>query len=127
MNVTNALLVAILFVLLEQFHPQLAEALFSLGLVAVAIYVGRWLIVVYPPQRKQRKAIRQQNELLDRQFWECQAKRDAIRAKYDPKNEWNEGTLNIPRAYYEEIKKVNLEYRDMLERRNGWTEADFKK
>lgn len=57
-------------------------------------------------------------------FWEHDRKRDAIRTKYDPGSEWNEGTF-LPQEYLDEINKLNLEYQDMLRRRDGWTDSDF--
>jgi hypothetical protein len=60
----------------------------------------------------------------ERDFWEHWRKGDAIRAKYDPGNEWNEATF-LPQEYLDEINKLNLEYQGVLRRRNRWTDSDF--
>jgi len=74
---------------------------------------------IYSP--KAEAPIKEQDE---RDFWEHCGKRDAIRAKYDPGNEWNEATF-LPQEYLDESRKLNLEYQGVLRRRNGWTDSDF--
>ena len=67
----------------------------------------------------------QQEKLDEKEYWEYQAKHRAIRAKYDPSNEWNEAT-SVPREYLTEIHDLNLQHGSMLQRRNGWTAEDFE-
>jgi hypothetical protein len=42
----------------------------------------------------------------------------AIRDKYDPKHEWNEGT-KIPWEYQKEISDLNAAYRVFMDRRHS--------
>lgn len=123
MNLTNCLLVVILFILLKQFYPASADTFTTVGIAALAIYGCYWLTQV-PARWKKHRAETRQQELDEREFWDYQKKHDAIRAKYDPRQEWDEAT-SVPRAYLEEIRGLNLEHRGMLQRRNGWTATDF--
>ena len=76
------------------------------------------MIARFPTQWKQRKARQRQEEEDEKAFWEHHRKHDAIRKKYDPENKWNEVT-SLPSEYLKEIRDLNLEYRGMLQRRNG--------
>ncbi len=124
MNITNILLVVILFILMKQFYPDTTETLVAVGVAAFALYGGYWLVTQFPARWKKRRAEKKQEEQDEKEFWEYQQKHDAIRAKYDPRNEWNEAT-SVPDIYLEEIRNLNLKHRAMLQRRNGWTTEDF--
>ena len=124
MNITNVLLVIILFILVKQFYPDTAETLVAVGIVAFTVYSGYWLITQFPARLKARRAQRRQEEQDEREHSEYQKKHDAIRTKYDPQNAWNEAT-SVPNEYVEEIRTLNSEHRGMLQRRSGWTTDDF--
>jgi hypothetical protein len=124
MNITNVLLAIILFILVKQFYPDTAETLVAVGIIGFVLYAGYWLVTQFPTRWKERRAEKRQEEQDEREFWDYQKKHDAVRAKYDPRNEWNEAT-SVPNLYLEEIRKLNLEHRGMLQRRNGWTADDF--
>lgn len=124
MNITNILLVIILFILVKQFYPDTAKTLIAVGIVGFVLYGGYWLVTQLPMRWKKRRAEKRQEEQDEREYWDYQKKHDAIRAKYDPRNEWNEAT-SVPSKYLEEIRELNLEHREMLQRRNGWTADDF--
>ena len=124
MNITNILLLVILFILLKQFYPAATDTLVALGITAFLLYAGYWLVAQFPPWWKKRRAERLQKEQDGKEYLDYQKKHDAIRTKYDPRNEWNEAT-SLPREYLEEIRSLNLEHRGMLQRRNGWTVEDF--
>ena len=126
MNITNCLLVVILFILVKQFYPTIAETLVPAAIVALALYGCYWVVAKLPAQWKRRKVVRQQEEKDEKKYWEYQQKHDAIRANYDPRHEWNEAT-SVPGEYLQDIRRLNLEYRDVLQRRNGWTADDFGK
>lgn len=124
MNVTNYLLVIILFILVKQFYPAILDELIPVVIGGLALYGCYWLVTKLPAQWKKRKAERQQEQRDEAEFWEYQRQHNAIRAKYDPEGAWNEAT-SVPREYLDEIRKLNFEHRDMLQRRNGWTVDDF--
>ena len=75
---------------------------------------------IYSP-KAETTITKEQDEMGFCEHWR---KRDEIRAKYDPGNEWNEYTI-IPQEYLDECRKLNLEYQGVLWRRNGWTDSDF--
>ena len=75
---------------------------------------------IYSP-KAETTITKEQDEISFLEHW---GKSDAIRAKYDPGNEWNEYTI-IPQEYLDECRKLNLEYQGVLRRRNGWTDSDF--
>jgi len=70
-------------------------------------------------------AIRSQSAADEREYWEYEKARVAIRKKYDPRGEWNEGTPGIPEEYGREIDDLRRAHEGMLRRRNGYTDADF--
>ena len=126
MNITNALRVIILFILVKQFYLDTAETLAAVSIVGFVLYAGYWLVTQFPTWWKKRRAKKRQEEQDERELWDYQKKHDAIRAKYDPRNEWNEAT-SVPAQYLDEIRKLNLDHRGMLQHRNGWTADDFNK
>ncbi len=72
----------------------------------------------------QEQAKRKHEKEDETDYWEYEKRHKALRTKFDPKNEWNEAT-SIPAEYSREVRTLNLQYRNMLMRRNGWTTADF--
>lgn len=120
MNVTNLLLVTILLILIRQYYPSVANVLVPVTLGALFIFGLAQLIVVHG----RRKAKRMLEEYDETCFREHREAHDALRKKYDPRNEWNEAT-SVPPEYLSEVKELNSRYREMLIRRNGWTEKDF--
>lgn len=124
MNITNILLAAILIILVKQFYPATADTLVAVGVFGLVAYSAYWLLAKFPAQWKKRRAEKVQRESDEKEFWEYRKVHDAIRAKYDPRNEWNEAT-SVPREYLEEIRELNLAHCYMLQRRNGWTIEDF--
>lgn len=106
------------------FYPDTTETLVAVAIVACTLYAGYWLAVQFPARWKKRRAERQQEERDEKEYWDYEIKHNAIRAKYDPRHEWNEAT-SVPSEYIEEIRRLNFEYRGMLQRRNGWTAEDF--
>jgi hypothetical protein len=88
--------------------------------VAAGFLVSRFLA-----QRKKDSAERLQEAADDTEYWKYKAKHDAIRTKYDPRNEWNE-TTSLPPRYLADIRNLNLTYRAVLKRRNGWMDHDFE-
>jgi uncharacterized protein HemX len=93
-------------------------------ILGLAIYGAFHLLKNARQAFARRRLMHQQEEHDEREFWEHDAKRRAIRAKYDPKNEWNEAT-SLPADFVRESTELNLQYRQMLQRRNGWTAKDF--
>ncbi len=67
---------------------------------------------------------RKYKEKDEADFWMYEKKCEDIRAKFDPENNWNEAT-SVPIEYSRELRALRIRYRDMLRRRNGWTEVDF--
>lgn len=70
----------------------------------------------------QELEVRKYKEKDESDFWAYERKCEEIRLKFDPENKWDE-TTSI--EYSKELHALNREYRKMLQRRNGWTEADF--
>jgi predicted DNA repair protein MutK len=124
-SITNFLLAVILFILVKQFYPSAIDTLGPVVLGAAVIYGCYWSVAKLPGKWKQRNATKRQEEEDEKAFWEHQGRHKAIRSKYDPKHEWNEVT-SVPSEYLREVQQLNLEYREMLQRRNGWTAADFQ-
>lgn len=89
------------------------------------LYAGYWLVTQFPKRWKQHRAEKLQKEQDEKEYWAYQKMHDAIRAKYDPKKEWNEIT-SLPREYLDEIRSLNNEHQGMLRRRNGWKAEDFR-
>ncbi|MEO8019720.1 MAG: hypothetical protein ABI769_18065 [Pseudomonadota bacterium] len=93
--------------------------------LAPAIYFGahfhHWWTVTRPEKRREKE----EQRLNDIEYWEYKRKHDAIRDKYDPEGEWNEGT-SVPWAFTKEIQELNEEYHDVIVRRFGpeWDEDD---
>ena len=48
-----------------------------------------------------------QEQADDEAYWELQRKLEVIRAKYDPKHEWNEAS-SVPNEYLREVQQLNL-------------------
>ena len=92
--------------------------------LGLAILVCYW-VVTYLKNVKPRRLKRLLEEQDERDYWESDWRRTAIRLKYDPEREWNEATT-LPESYKAEIRALNLEYREMLMRRNGWSAQDFQ-
>jgi Ni/Co efflux regulator RcnB len=111
MSTTNFLLVLIAAMLGLHWYPDIAKPL-----IAFAIFA--WLLNEVPKWNKQRKLEKaKQNQLdadkpLREEFW---AKHKAIRDKYDPKHEWNEGT-SLPAEYTREMAELNAEYHAVMDR-----------
>jgi hypothetical protein len=124
MNLTNYLLFIILLILVKQFYPTYLDTLLPVIVGCLILYGFYWLVVKFPAQWKMRKKERQQEQKDEAEFWECQQKHNAIRAKYDPEYKWNEAT-SVPHEYLDEIRSLNIEHREMLQRRNGFTANDF--
>jgi hypothetical protein len=108
---TNFLLILITAMLGIHWFPKVAYP------VIVAVLIG-WALNEFPKwrdRRRKEKAIERQlkaDEPLRNEFW---AKHKAIRAKYDPNNEWNEGT-SLPSGYTTEMADLNAEYRAVMDR-----------
>lgn len=126
MSLTNWLLIAILAILIKQFYPAFADEAIIGGIAAAVLYGLYWMVARFPEQRRKQRAIREQEEADETEYWEYRKKHDAIRDKYDPRHEWNEGTLSIPNEYLKEIQNLNIAHQKMLRRRNGWTDGDFR-
>jgi len=124
-STTNLLLAIILFILLKQFYPAAIEALAPRVIVVVVLYGCYWLVAKLPGKLKKRTAEKRLEQEDENAFWEHQKRHEGIRAKYDPKHEWNEAT-SLPNEYLKELRQLNLKYREMLQRRNGWTAKDFQ-
>ena len=121
MSITNFLLLVVIMILIRQFYPGLADALVGILIVGGIAYGGYWLLRKYPAHRTataQRKAD-------DGEYWKYQTDHEAIRSRYDPNRQWNEATT-VPPEYLAEIRALNQAHHQMLRRRNGWTDADFK-
>ncbi len=125
MNLTNYLLSIILLILVKQFYPALWDAFLPVVIGGLTLYGCYWLVAKFPKQWKKRRAERQQEQKDEAEFWEYQRKHNAVRAKYDPEHKWNEAT-SVPQEYLGEIRNLNIEHREMLQRRNGWTANDFE-
>jgi hypothetical protein len=100
-----------------------AEIVAVASTTVIGLLLFQWLIQL-PSRLRKSRSDHQQEQQDDNEYWEYQKKKDAIRTKYDPRNEWNEGA-SVPDKYTEEVRKVNLEHRSMLQRRNGWKDIDF--
>jgi hypothetical protein len=87
-------------------------------LPAIAVAIVLWALSEGPKWWKQRRADRAKQRQLDDdaplrdEFW---IKHAAIRKKYDPNNEWNEGT-SLPLEYLHEMDALNEQYRAVLDR-----------
>lgn len=125
MSLTNWLLIAVLVILVKQFYPTFADAAIVGGIVVAALYALYWMVACFPEQRRKQRSIREREEADETEYWEYRKKHDAIRDKYDPHHEWNEGTFSIPKEYLKEIQNLNIAHQAMLRRRNGWTDSDF--
>jgi hypothetical protein len=113
-EMTNLLLFWILAFLLYHFEPD------KVWNVAMSI-VGMWLAIKalqLPAKFKADRAKAKQEEADETEYCEYKAKWNALREKYDPKGEWNEIT-NIPQAYLDEVRELNLQYKWIHFRRNG--------
>jgi len=124
MNITNSLLVAILVLLLLKFYPTFIATAVSIALAASALFACYWMVARFPAWRRRRRADRIQEEQDERDFWEYNGKHEAIRSKFDPERTWNEATA-VPAEYLREIRELDLRYREMLQRRNGWLARDL--
>lgn len=124
-NITNFLLILIILILEQQFHPEFANQVFVFAGVAGAIYGVYWLIARFPAVWRQNRQRRAQEIADHKEYWEYEAERRQIRAKYDPGNQWNEAT-SVPREYLDEIRRLNQNHRWMLMRRNDWKAEDFE-
>ena len=98
--------------------------LLVLAAIGLAIYGAFHLTKAARQAVVKRRLVRQLEEQDEREFWEYEAKHKAIRAKFDPKDEWNEAT-SVPAPFLREFRELNLQYRQMLQRRNGWAAKDF--
>jgi len=123
-SLTNLLLAIILAILIRQFYPAFGDMVVVVVVAASALYGCYWLVARYPKQRKKQRALRMQEQTDEKQFWQWWKEHEALRAKYDPRHEWDEATM-LPEDYLKEIRKLNLAHQDMLCRRNGWTYSDL--
>ncbi|WP_342131335.1 hypothetical protein [Hydrogenophaga sp. OTU3427] len=99
--------------------------LLLVAILGLAAFGAFQLTKIVRQELATRKALRLQEERDEREFWEYEAKHKSIRLKFDPANEWNEAT-SVPEAFLREVRDLNLHYKPMLQRRNGWTESDFR-
>ena len=114
----NWLLVAVaamVFVCLTSEQRMYAGVLFVLLGV---LYWLLWLVAVYPDRRRLKKEMRKRAIFHYEVYQQFQAKYQAIRDRYDPKGEWNEGT-SIPVEYKEEMQALNLKYKETLDYRQS--------
>jgi hypothetical protein len=85
--------------------------------VIVIALIG-WALNEFPKwgdRRRCERAVQRQlkaDEPLRNEFW---AKHKAIRDKFDPKHEWNEGT-SLPAEYTREMAELNARYRAVMDR-----------
>jgi hypothetical protein len=85
---------------------------------AIVIALIAWAFNALPKWWKQREIEKSKQKQLDadeplrREFW---AKQKAIRDKYGPKHEWNEGTP-LPAEYEREMEDLNAKYRVVMDR-----------
>jgi hypothetical protein len=111
MTNSNFLLILIAAMLGIHWFPEVAYP------VIVIVLIG-WVLNAFPKwrdRRRQEKAIERQLKAdapLRNEFW---AKHKAIRDKYDPNHEWNEGT-SLPPEYTTEMADLNAEYRAVMDR-----------
>lgn len=111
MSTTNFLLILIAAMLGIHWYPSIAYPVIVVALIG-------WTLVEFPKWRARRKVEKAKerqlkaDEPLRNEFW---AKHQAIRDKYDPKHEWNEGT-SLPAEYRREMADLNAEYRAVMDR-----------
>jgi hypothetical protein len=117
MNATNLLLLLLILIWLvvHRLYPDFD----SLATGILAIYsVGatfHWL-QIWNDQRK-RDLIEREQVLADKGLMrEYSAELAAIRKKYDPLDEWNEGSP-LPPSYRQEVAELSDRYPGLLERR----------
>lgn len=118
MKQPNWLLVAVavmVFVHLTSEQHMYAGVLFVLLGV---LYWLLWLVAVYPDRRRVKKEMRKRAVFHYEVYQQFEAEKKAIRDRYDPKGEWNEGTF-IPAAYKEEMQELRLKYKETLEYRES--------
>jgi hypothetical protein len=96
----------------------------DLEFAAAGIVIG-FLFTRYLAQRKKESEELAREVADDKEYWKYESEQEAIGLKYDPKKEWNEATL-LPKQYLVDIRELNLRYRALLKRRNGWTDRDFE-
>ena len=111
MNLQILLLLLIAFMIGKHWYPDYVYP-------AIVVGLAIWAINELPKWWAQRKIEKAKQKKLDAdkplrdEFWR---KHKAIRTKYDPKNEWNEGT-SLPREYEREMEELNDEYRSVMDR-----------
>ena len=111
MSATNFLLILIAAMLGIHWFPNVAYPV-------IAIALAGWALNEFPRWRERRRKERdverqlKADEPLRNEFW---AKHKAIRDKYDPKHEWNEGT-SLPPEYEQEMADLNAQYRAVMDR-----------
>lgn len=111
MSTTNFLLILIAAMLGIRWYPEIAYPV-------IVIAVIGWVLNAFPGWRAERKVERAKerqlkaDEPLRNEFW---AKHKAIRDKYDPEHQWNEGT-SLPMEYRQEMEDLNIEYRAVMDR-----------
>jgi hypothetical protein len=111
MTFQTLLLLVIAFMIADHwYHDYVIPAA-----IVIAVY---WLITYGPTWWREHQAERKKQNVLDadkplrEEFWR---KHKAIRNKYDPKDEWNEGTF-LPQEYVQEMADLNDEYRAVMDR-----------
>jgi hypothetical protein len=124
MNITNYLLGLILIILLEQFHPAFLESATALLVPSIVLFGIYLLLTKFPTWWREHKREKAEEQKYEDAFMHYQEQHRAIRLKYDAEQIWNEAT-SVPKEYLEEIRSLNFKNRDMLIKRNGWTQSDF--
>ena len=67
------------------FYPAFADTIIVGVVAAAALYGCYWLVARYPEQRKKRRALREQEQADENEYWQYRRKHDAVRDKYDPR------------------------------------------
>ena len=116
-ELTNLLLIAVVAILLNHWYPRDSKMIGAFIVAACLVYFLYWLVAIAPNERKKRKETEIQEKADDETYRrEYLPQHQAIRKKYDPKDEWNEGT-SLPPEYVKEMADLNERHGDMLERR----------
>lgn len=124
-NYKNILFVIVIVMLIKHFYPEATKTILLSSISLIGFYGFYWMGAQLYKWGKERMAIKYQDGEDENTYLEYQKKHDAIRTKFDPNYQWNEAT-SVPSDYLKEVRVLNLQYREMLKRRNGWNEDDFK-
>jgi hypothetical protein len=105
LRATNWLLLCIGLMVFNKFYPNTAKEYSYVVLGIGAIWVVYTLIKTWRRDEAERKQERKEQDKNS----EFIAELNVIRAKYDPRHEWNEAT-SLPEAYEREVETLRRKH-----------------